>query len=195
MEPSQTSPDLYPHVRILISMIVSLAIAQLLKGLAAFVQHPKLRHVSFLHLGWVFSVLLSVIHFWWWEFRLSSIQHWSFGIYFFIISYAILFFLLSTLLFPDSMEEYSGFQDYFLSKRKWFFGLLALTFIFDVIDTALKGSIYLHSFGIEYPVRIAVYIVLCIVAMFVANRRFQLAFVSASLLYQLSWILRLYGTQ
>src|ERR1700677_1775209 len=173
--PAQPNPELYSHVKVVISIIVGLCITTLLKGFAQFVQHPRRNKVSILHLGWAASLLLGMIHFWWWEFRLSMIQQWTFAIYFFVILYAILFYFLSTLLFPSDLADYTGYEDYFLSRRRWFFGFLAATFVADIIDTSLKGSAYLHSFGIEYPIRIAVSLAFCVVAMITKNRRIQMA--------------------
>ena len=62
----------------------------------------------------------------------------------------------------------------------------------DVWDTLLKGNEYAAALGVEYIVRIIVYLVLCLLAIFINNQRFQSAFVIISLLYQVSWILRLY---
>jgi hypothetical protein len=191
----QANPDLYLHVRVVISIIVGLCITTLLSGFARFVQHPKRAKVSILHLGWAASLLLWIIHFWWWEFRLSMVPQWTFAIYFFIILYAILFFFLCTLLFPSDLTEYSGYEDYFMSRRRWFFGFLAATFVADVVDTSLKGAAYLHSFGVEYPIRIAANLTLCFIAMFTKNRRIQLALLTVSLVYHISFILRLYFTE
>ena len=47
---------------------------------------------------------------------------WTFGIYLFIIAYAVLLFLLAALLFPDSMLDYASYEDFFFSRRRWFFG-------------------------------------------------------------------------
>jgi hypothetical protein len=191
----QPNPELYPHVKVVISIIVGLCITTLLKGFAQFVQHPRRNKVSILHLGWAASLLLGVIHFWWWEFRLSMIEQWTFAIYFFVILYAILFYFLSTLLFPSDLADYAGYEDYFLSRRWWFFGFLAATFVADVIDTSLKGSAYLHSFGIEYPIRITASIVLCVIAMITKNRRTQLTLLTLYVLYQISLIVRVYATE
>ena len=191
----RSSPDLLLHIRVVISIIVGLCITTLLSGFARFVQHPKRAKVSILHLGWAASLLLWVIHFWWWEFRLTLVPQWTFAIYFFVILYAILFYFLCTLLFPSDLKDYAGYEDYFLSRRKWFFGFLAATFVADVIDTSLKGSDYLHSFGAEYPIRIAVSLAVCCIAMFTKNRRIQLTLLAVSLLYQISFIVRLYSTE
>jgi hypothetical protein len=195
MTPPQSNPDLYLHIRVVISIIVGLCITTLLNGFARFVQHPKRAKISILHLGWAAALLLSIVHFWWWEFRLALVPQWTFAIYFFIIFYAILFYFLCTLLFPSDLQDYSGYEEYFLSRRKWFFGFLAATFVADIVDTALKGSAYLHSFGVEYPIRIAVSLIVCCIAMFTSNRRIQLVLLAASRAYQISFILRLYATE
>jgi hypothetical protein len=187
--------DIYLHVRVVISIIVGLCITTLLSGFARFVQHPRRERASLLHLGWAASILLWVIHFWWWEFRLASIQRWTFETYLFIIFYATLYFLLSKLLFPDDISEYGGYEQYFLSRRRWFFGLLAATFVFDYIDTALKGTAYLHSFGIEYPIRLAVYLLLCALAIVFNNRRLQLAILTLTIAYQIAFIVSYYNVQ
>lgn len=135
-----SNSDLYLHVRVVISIIVSLCITTLLSGLAQFVQHPRRERVSILNLGWAASLLLWIIHFWWWEFRLSMVENWTFVSYFFVITYAILFYFLCTLLFPSDLRDYAGYEDYFLSRRIWFFGFLAATFLADVVDTKLKGD-------------------------------------------------------
>lgn len=199
MSPRQPSPisnpDLYQHVRVVISIITGLCITTLLSGFSRFVQHPRRDKVSILHLGWAAALLLSIIHFWWWEFRLTLVQQWTFAIYFFVILYAILFFSLSTLLFPSDLRDYSGYEEYFISRRRWFFGLLAATFIADIIDTSLKGSAYLHSFGMLYPIRIAAGLAICAIGMFTRNRRIQFTLLAVSLLSQIAYIIRLYNTE
>jgi hypothetical protein len=46
--------------------------------------------------------------------------------------------------------------------------------------------------GLEYPLRIAVYLLRCAFAARSGSVRLQLAFAVANLVYQVSWILRLY---
>jgi len=99
---------------------------------------------------------------------------------------------MASLLFPEAMDEYEGYEDYFLSRRRWFFGLLATSFAVDLLDTLVKGRDYFAALGPEYPVRIGVMLALCGVAAWTANRRFHLLIAAAYLLYLLSWILRAY---
>jgi hypothetical protein len=186
--------DVFVHIRLIIGMVISLAMARLLNGIAKFVQHPKKIQIYPVHIGWVLTVLLFLVHFWWWEFHLIDVVTWTFEAYLLIISYAITFFFLSTILFPDHMEEYSGYKDYFTSRQRWFFAILASTFIIDLLDGFLKGNAYVLALGPEMPIRNCIYFSVCLAAMFIRNAKFQLAFVSCAFLYELSWIFRLYHT-
>ena len=79
--------------------------------------------LSWIHLAWVAWLLFNVIAFWWWEFRLSQITHWTFALYLFVIAYASMFFLQAALLFPNDIEGgYDGYGDYFIAlSAPWFF--------------------------------------------------------------------------
>src|SRR5262249_33878981 len=164
--PTPVDINLFLHVRVLIGIILGLSVTRLVGGIAGFIQHPGCHRVSLIHLGWVAWALLSVITFWWWEFRLSLIPQWNFGLYFFIVIYSSMFFFLSALLFPQDLSEYHGYQDYFLSRRVWFFGFVALTLALDLVDTWIKGTEYWRTLGPEYPVRIIALLALCAIAAF-----------------------------
>lgn len=183
--------DLFFHVRIVISIVTGLALTRLIGGIARIVQHPQRKPVDAVHLLWTASIFLSVVHFWWWEFRLDHVE-WRFLLYLFVIFYAGLLFSLAALLLPEDMSDYADYRTYFLSRRKWFFGILALVYVVDVADTLMKGSDYLQSLGPEYFAQAAAYLILSLVAIAVTDRRFQMAFVCLNLVYQISFILRFY---
>lgn len=190
MDASLPLPDQGVHIRIILGVVMGLSIARLLNGLARFVQHPNKNHIYSVHLGWVVFLFLAVVHFWWFEFGLLRINRWTFELYVFVILYAALFFFICALLFPDQMQEYSGYEDYFHSRQKWFYGLLATLHATDVLDTLAKGQDHFRELSPEYPIRQAVMIALSIIAMFVTSRRFHLGFVSLALLVQIMWIVQ-----
>ena len=66
--------------------------------------------------------------------------------YVFVIWYVILYYVLCALLFPDDLSDYNGYADYFYSRKKWFFAVLALLYGADIIDTIIKESMYLIVF-------------------------------------------------
>ncbi|MGK9055647.1 hypothetical protein [Xaviernesmea oryzae] len=187
-----TAAETFTHIRIVMGMVVSLSLARLLNGLAGIVQHPNAARIYAVHLGWVAFMFLFLVHFWWWEYRLHGLPVIEFTTYLFLILFCALFFFLCALIFPTSMQDYDGYEHYFMSRRKWFFGFLAGMLVTDFVDTALKGRDYFLSLGPEYPARTALYIVLSLIAVMTANRRYHAVFVIFALAYQFYWIFRVY---
>jgi hypothetical protein len=186
-------PDVWIHVRIIVGMVLGLSLARLVNGMTRFVQHPGRDRIDPIHLGWTVFMLSAIVHFWWYEFELSNIAAWTFELYFFVLLYAMLFVAVASLLFPDKMEEYDGFGDYFQSRRRWFYGLLTVLFLVDFIDTAIKGREHFESLGLEYPIRQTLLATGAIVAVLWGNKRFQLVFVAAALVDQVIWIGRMFN--
>lgn len=183
--------ELFPHVRIVMGMIIGLGITRMLTGIAGFIQHPDRYRVSMLHMLWVGSILLELVLFWWWEFGLSRIHNWSFGVYIFLIGYAIVLYLLSALLFPDNVAEYAGYEDFFINRRRWFFGLMATSFVLDVVDTLIKGTERWTQLSGDYLIQVPIGLALCLVACVFAQRWVQMSMAAVHLAYQGYWIGRI----
>ncbi|GAA07939.1 hypothetical protein ATPR_0943 [Acetobacter tropicalis NBRC 101654] len=175
-------------------MVVGLSVTRLLNGLIRIIQHPNQTRIYPVHIGWVLTLLLMLLHFWWWELWLVELPVWTFETYLFLIVYAITLFFLSAFLFPDSISDYTGYEQFFIARRKWFFTFFGLTVVFDLIDTLIKGPAHYAMFSIEYWFRVPVYLVLCGIAIVSSNRRFHLAFVMLGLFYEMSWIIRHFET-
>jgi hypothetical protein len=187
---TQLAHDAFFHVRVIIGLVAGLCITRLLSGLARFVQHPARSQIYPVHLGWVVFLLFAVMHFWWFEFGLGQIGAWSFGLYLFVVGYASLYFFTSTLLFPDRMEEYAGFADYFHARQRWFYGLIAAIFLADILDTRLKGIEHWRRLGAGTLAVDVALAALALVAMRVRDRRFHAGFVAVALGLELWRILR-----
>lgn len=186
--------ELFPHVRIVMGMIVGLGITRLLMTVAGLIQHPHRARLSFIHLLWIASTLVELVLFWWWEFALYNLEYWTFGITLFLILYAVTLFLMAALLSPDHIAEYDGYEDFFLKRRHWFFGLFAATFVFDTIDTLIKGGAYWERFGLDYFIQVPLGLILCVVAIRSVDRRVHIAAVLLHLAYQAYWISRFFYT-
>ena len=184
--------DIFYHLRVLIGLIVGLALARMLAGIAKFVTHPGQKPLYAAHLLWALVVIIMSIHFWWFEFGLVLVRTWTFDLYVFVLFYAFLLYLLATLLIPDDIAEYESYGDYFISRRRWFFGLFAVTVPVDLVDTLVKGRAYYDSYGPEYPFRLVGMLVVCAVGAWVKDRRVQVALAALYLVDLVFWILRSY---
>lgn len=184
------SQELFAHIRVVMGMVVGLSVTRLLSGLARMIQHPKPHHLSAIHLLWVFSLLVELALFWWWEFALSQLPHITFGKFLFLIGYAFALFLLCALLFPDELDDYADYEVFFIDRRRWFFSVFALTFVLDTVDTAIKGAEYWSRYSADYLAQVPIGLTLSAVAFFSSNRRVQLVIVLLHLAYQAYWIAR-----
>ncbi|RYE07616.1 MAG: hypothetical protein EOP22_17185 [Hyphomicrobiales bacterium] len=175
-------------------IVVGLGLTRLLTGLAAIAQNPRRAKVSGLHLLWTLFVLVELVLFWWWEYALIEQPHWSFGDFAFVVGYAMTLFLMAALLVPDRLDDYAGYEDYFLSRRHWFFGVFAATLVFDLIDTLGKGGDYAGSVGADYWIQIPISLALAALAIWSRDRRLHYAIVLLQLAYQAWWIWLLFYT-
>ncbi|TDR32082.1 hypothetical protein [Aquamicrobium defluvii] len=101
--------------------------------------------------------------------------------------------MLATMLFPDEIREYRGFQDYFSQRRGWFYALLLVLFVVDVIDTLVKGEKYYHHYGIAYPIRQTLLIAGAAGGMAFHSPRYDAAYAFCSLVAQAVWITVLFN--
>jgi hypothetical protein len=186
--------QLYPHIRVVLGIILGLGITTHLKGFASIIQHPHRYQWSWMHMGWACWSLITLVTFWWWEFRLTEVVIWTFGSYLFVISYCSLFFMLAAMLFPDNIREYASYEDYLLHRRRWFFGLIALINVMDIVDTQLKGAVRWHALGIAYPIHVAILLVVTAIGVATTNKRVQRIMAPAALVYQIGYFSHMYFT-
>jgi hypothetical protein len=129
---------------VLVSIVIGLAITHILSALSTCVHRLRGQgepiHLDAIYLFWVGFILIWLVSFWWWEFKFQEIRtEWSYGLYLFIIGYAISLFLLATILVPNRMQGVVRTFDYFIAGRKWFFGALLFVQAIDIVDAFLKG--------------------------------------------------------
>ncbi len=185
---------MFDYVMVLASIIIGLALTHLMQGVAGLIQQPSKVRIWWVHLVWVAYMFVASVFWWWSEYHLRSLAVWTFEIYAFVLSYAFIIYLEAALLFPRDLSGYATFEDYFLSKRQWFFGVQILWTSIDFIDTAIKGRDHFNSLGPEYWISQIVFIVLSIVAIMSTRRWAHAGIASCFFVYQLSWAVRLFQT-
>lgn len=182
----QTDP-LFLHIRVVMGIILGLSITTVLKGLAQIIEHPQRRGCSALHLGWVAWTLISLVTFWWWEFRLIEVHRWTFETYLFVIVYCATWFLLCALLFPDDLREYGSYGNYLMQRRRWIFSVVAALTLLDLVDTAIKGSSRWKLLGAAYPLHAVLMLAVAVLGCRLRSQRTQLRLVLATLAYQIGY--------
>jgi hypothetical protein len=183
---------MFEYVVILTGVVIGLALTHLMQGVAKLIEHPGRVRVWWVHLGWVVYMFVSAVFWWWWDYRLRTTGAWTFELYAFVLAYAFLIYLICAVLFPSDIAPFKDFKDYFMGRRRWFFGMLIVWLAIDVVDTWAKGAAYFASLGLEYPLSQAGLALLCLVGLLSPRERVQVAVLLLVIAYQTSRIIRFY---
>jgi hypothetical protein len=137
--------DQFQHVMVLASIILGLGITHLLLGVNAAIDRisndDRPIRLSWASGFWLAYLFVWMVLFWWWEFRLLDLlEYWSLWRYFVVIGYALVLFLLVALLVPKDWGSIENMDQYFLSKRRWFYPILLVAFMLDLLDSYMKGG-------------------------------------------------------
>jgi hypothetical protein len=184
----------FDYVMVLAAVIIGLAVTHLMQGVASLLEERGKDRIWWVHLVWVAYMLLRSMFWWWFEYMLRGVQVWTFAKYLFVLTYAFLTYMAAAVLFPRHIDDYASYEDYFLNRRVWFFGLLAISTAIDPIDSSLKGAGHLASLGVEYWVAISSFCLAFVVAAVTRRKNVHAAIAVAALLYQVSWAVRMFYT-
>ena len=179
----------FEYVAVLTSIIVGLALTQILREVGQMVTAKDGPRRYWVHLVWTLYLFLLIGMFWWWEFRLGTID-WSLGLYIVVIIYATLLFFVSLVIQPSDTQGITSYKDYFFSNRHWIFGLLIVIWVWDFVDTYSKGADHFASLSTEYVVYNSSQIVGCAIGIKTTNERYHEIFSVAWIIYFVTWMYR-----
>lgn len=171
--------DQFEYVMVLVSIIIGLGIARILAGIGGIIDRQSRKdnrlELSLAHASWLGYCFVWLVLFWWWEYRFSiRVSDWTIGLYFFLISYAVVLFLIQAVLVPRTWDGVTSLKDYFLERRVWFYSLLLFATILDQFDSYLKGGFeYLLDTGPANLAFAAVTLPVVIIGIRTANLRFH----------------------
>jgi hypothetical protein len=136
----------FEYVAVLVSIIVGLALTQILRGVGRMATTKDGPRTYWVHLVWTLYFFLYITFFWWWEFQLDSLE-WNLALYFVVIIYATLLFFATLILQPGNVDGFSSYKEYYYSSRRWFFSLTIALLIWDTVDTLTKGTDHIVEMG------------------------------------------------
>ena len=168
--------SVFEYLGVLLSVVIGLGLTHLLTGLSKTIHHRDTIRPYWVQLMWVFNTALYIVAVWWGMFSWSGQSSWGFLQFLFILLYAILLFLLASLLFPWDMSPDQDLEEHFWRTRAWFFGILAVARLIDIPETILKGQEGLRGIPAEYAIFGLAHLGLAIVAALTPNRLFHAAY-------------------
>jgi hypothetical protein len=130
----------YEHVVVVMSIVLGLAVTQLLKGAAQLYRSRNRVRTWWLHWAWTALLLVFSLLLWWtyWSYRL--ITDWTFLRFVLYLSPTVAFYFLSSIAFPDPADRVEDLREYFFANRVGFFGTFAAYAILaGVTATVVRG--------------------------------------------------------
>ena len=161
----------FEYLSVLVSIIVGLAITQLLSATARLIQLRRRVAAHATTFCWMALMFLINTQMWWAAFERRWTSDWNFFSFLLYLLMPIIGFLLSYLLVPqaEDLDEFDLATN-FADNRPWFFGLLALLPCVSMAEQALRMS-SLELDG-DTAFRIA-FALMALVASQVRSARFQ----------------------
>jgi hypothetical protein len=135
--------DAFSYLSVLLSIILGLAITQVLLGLRSLM-HARSRVRMYLPtLIWAVLLLVVFVQSWWSEFYLSRYQGWTFLGFSVVVAHSICLYMLAALVLPDiQRDETLDLREHYFDIRRWFFVFVVLAAALGIAkDLVLEGHL------------------------------------------------------
>lgn len=133
--------DEFSYLSVLLSVILGLAVTQILTGFRALLWSRARAKVYWPVVGWALLVLLVCFQNWWSMFGMRNRHDWTFQQFGMVLAQTILIYMVAGLVFPDFLGEAAvDLKETFYGHSRWFFSLAVATIVVSVCkDLVLDG--------------------------------------------------------
>ncbi len=135
--------DEFSYLSVLLSVILGLAVTQILKGFRGLVLSRAQIRIYWPTLVWGFLWLLACVQSWWAMFGMRGIHNWTFEQFGIVLLQTVLTYMVAGLIFPDLFgSESIDLKASFYAHRRWFFCLALGVIVTSVVkDVVLSGAL------------------------------------------------------
>jgi hypothetical protein len=138
--------DEFSYLSVLLSVILGLAVTQILKGFRGLLLSRTRIRIYWPVIGWAVLLLLVCFQNWWSMFGMRNRHDWAVQQFAIILLQTILIYMVAGLVLPDFFgEEVVDLKKNFYAHRGWFF-LLG----FAIIVVSICKSVVLNG-ALPYP--------------------------------------------
>ena len=183
--------EAFGHLSVLISIILGLAITQLLQGLRGIVLARARVHLYWVPVLWAAIVLVLCVQAWWAMFGLRQLREWTFAGFAIVLLQVLAMYMQAAFILPDfSGDGRVDLRLHYYRHLRWFFGAGVL-----VLVTSLTKDVVLSG-HLPEPLNVGFHLILgglSIVAALWPNRRFQKSNAVLSAILVLVYIMVLFA--
>jgi len=135
--------DAFSYLSVLISLILGLAITQVLKGIRGLMHARSRVRLYWPAVIWAILVIVMSVQSWWAMFGLRSHVDWTFIEFSVVLAQTIDVYLLAALVLPDIFGDTAvDLREHYYAHRRWFFSLLVLLIAISLLKpVVLEGEL------------------------------------------------------
>jgi hypothetical protein len=135
--------DAFSYLSVLLSIVLGLAITQLLSGFAALV-HARRRITMY----WPVPVQMAAtslitVQVWWAMFGLREVRHWTFAAFLILLLQVVAVYLMAAFITPElGSDEAIDLREAYFREARWFFGSILVALAISLAkNLVLTGSL------------------------------------------------------
>ncbi|WP_395683967.1 hypothetical protein [Dokdonella sp.] len=133
--------DAFSYLSVLLSIIVGLAITQVLKGFRGLMLARGRTRSYWPAVTWAVLVLVIAVQTWWSMFGLREHSDWTFFAFSIVVTQTIAIYLLAALVLPDfAPGEVVDLRAHFIGNHRWFSSMLLLLIGISLVKSVVVGG-------------------------------------------------------
>jgi len=135
--------DEFSYLSVLISVILGLAVTQILKGFRGILLSRARVRIYWPVIAWAALLLLICSQNWWSMFGMRNRHDWTFLQFTMVLLNTVFIYMMTALVFPDFFGKgVVDLKENFYAQRGWFFTLAFSTIVISVCkDIVLDGRL------------------------------------------------------
>lgn len=132
--------DPFAYLSVLVSIVLGLAITQLLMGFSRWLEQRKASGAYFPAIAWAAFLLMVDFQSWWAMYGMREFVDWNFIQFSMVLLQPMLLFLLAVLVFPSPTAPDQDLRANFLHQRPWFFGLFLVLLVTSLLKDVVRSG-------------------------------------------------------
>jgi len=137
--------DAFSYLSVLISIILGLAVTQVLQGFRGLMLARSRVRAYWPALVWAVLVLVLCVQVWWAMFGLSQrpAARWTFLDFSLVLLQTVPLYLMAGLVLPDvDVERGLDLRDHYYAHHRWFFSLLVLLILVSLVKVRVLIDVW-----------------------------------------------------
>jgi len=184
--------DAFSYLSVLLSIILGLAITQILQGFRDLMQARSRLRLYWPSLLWAITLLVICVQEWWAMFDWRDYKPWTFGGFSMMLAQTVATYLAAALVLPDVRgDEPIDLRAYFYANHRWLFATIALVVVVSMAkEVVLSGHLPARPLD---SIAQVVFIVFSVIGAVTARERYHKLFAPLGMILFAAYIAVLFG--